>query len=228
MEGFVGDLLRAASLNIERDPYELPGLSAEKRYPVKRIREIALQQYPLLAKLGTEEEDFGWADLMFIESRAMLGAMFKLMDKGIPSLTVHDSLIVPVSKGDIAQEVLDDQYRLQTGASPVLRVSFPLPSESQTRDDAVFANQDFGDQDDTWDDPDPYGFAGSERDANDFASESDGDEADSDHAPVRPVEQQHWSSDDEKDGDGYEDSRSGQGESHSDDDCNEYDSSLYF
>jgi hypothetical protein len=52
---------------------------------VKHIREKALKQFPLLERWRTD--DFGWPDLMFIESQAMLGAMVQLMNKGIPSLT---------------------------------------------------------------------------------------------------------------------------------------------
>jgi hypothetical protein len=36
--------------------------------------------------------------MMFIESKAMLVAMLKLVEDGIPSLSVHDSLIVPVNQ----------------------------------------------------------------------------------------------------------------------------------
>ena len=59
---------------------EKQGRELGKRYPVKRIRKIAIEQFPLLEKWGTDE--FGWADLMFIESQAMLGAMQELMEPG--------------------------------------------------------------------------------------------------------------------------------------------------
>ena len=80
---------------------EKHGHQLGKRYPVKRIRKTAIGHFPLLEKWGTDE--FGWADLMFVESQAMIGAMQELMDQGIPSLSVHDSLIVPVSKRQIAE-----------------------------------------------------------------------------------------------------------------------------
>jgi hypothetical protein len=160
-----------APLDLECDPYDLPGLGAAarnvvklwfvatfgndghlerwpneiarehrekhgrplgKQYPVKRIREIALQHYPLLENWGSD--GFGWADLMFIEREAMLGAMLKLMGDGIPSLSIHDSLIIPVSKREIAEAVLEKHYQQQTGACPVLKVHDPLPSEEAIRD----------------------------------------------------------------------------------------------
>jgi hypothetical protein len=118
---------------IAKEYREEHGRSIGKRYPVKRIREKALEQFPLLEKWGTE--DFGWSDLMFIESQAMLGAMSELMSLGIPSLTVHDSLIVPVSKREIAERVLSEHYLKEVGAVPVLRVEYPLPSEPAMRSD---------------------------------------------------------------------------------------------
>jgi hypothetical protein len=70
---------------------------------------------------------------MFIESQAMVGAMDQLRLGGIPSLTVHDSLIVPVSKREIAERALREHYLKETTAIPVLKVSDPLPSEPATR-----------------------------------------------------------------------------------------------
>ncbi len=119
---------------------EKHGRSLGKRYPVKRIRKIAIEQFPLLEKWGTDE--FGWADLMFIESQAMLGAMQELMDQGVPSLSVHDSLVVAVSKRQIAEEALSRHYLREAGANPVLTVHDPLPSKpAQPEED--FRGYDF-------------------------------------------------------------------------------------
>ena len=131
--------------HLDRWPHEIAAEYREKhgrplgrRYPVKRIRKIAIEHFPLLEKWGTDE--FGWADLMFIESQAMIGAMRELMEQGIPSLSVHDSLIVPVSKRKIAEDALSRHYLRETGADPVLTVHDPLPSkpaepEEDFRDD---------------------------------------------------------------------------------------------
>jgi hypothetical protein len=86
---------------------------------VKRIREKALKLYPLLEKWGTE--DFGWPDLMFTESQAMIGAVSELMSLGIPSLSVHDSLIVPASKQEIAEIGFLSRLRVGNGARPFHR-----------------------------------------------------------------------------------------------------------
>jgi hypothetical protein len=106
---------------IARKYREDHGQPIGKRYPVKRILEKALKLYPLLEKWGTD--DFGWSDLMFIESQAMIGAMCELMALGIPSLSVHDSLIVPASKQEVAEQTLSRHYLKETGTAPVLKIS---------------------------------------------------------------------------------------------------------
>jgi hypothetical protein len=45
-----------------------------------------------------------YGDLMYIESEAVIGSMLTLMrDHQVPSLPVHDSLIVPASKFNVAK-----------------------------------------------------------------------------------------------------------------------------
>lgn len=94
-----------------------------KLYPMKRIKEKVLERHPLLARWGGEiggrMRDYG--DLMYIESEAIIGAMLTLMrDHQVPSLPVHDSLIVPVSKFKVAKEALIHHFRKQTGVVPRL------------------------------------------------------------------------------------------------------------
>ena len=49
---------------------------------------------------------------MWHEGQVMFATMLKLMrDHQVPSLTVHDSLIVPVSKAELAQAVLRETFR---------------------------------------------------------------------------------------------------------------------
>jgi pimeloyl-ACP methyl ester carboxylesterase len=70
------------------------------RYAVKLVREKALLQHPLMARWGEPRNGRvrTWADLMYYESVVMVSTMVALMrDHGIPSLAVHDSLIVPQS-----------------------------------------------------------------------------------------------------------------------------------
>jgi hypothetical protein len=231
--------------HLERWPREIAadyqqkyGHRIGKCYPVSRVRQIALQQYPLLEKWGSEK--FGWADLMFLESEAMLGAMIQLMDDGIPTLTVHDSLLVPVSERDIAQDVLKDRYRRQIGAWPVLNLKYPLPPEPTTRDDLGITDADFREGEDAdqrfaneeegvytaQEDDDPYGFADREEDDDERASQNHDDEADNDQATGR--QQQNWSSHSEEDVEGEDAPHSGQRGANRNDSYNDYDSSQHF
>jgi hypothetical protein len=92
-------------------------------YPMRTIREKVLERHPLLARWGGEIKGRvrGYGDLMYAESEAIIGAMQTLMrDHQVPSLPVHDSLIVPGSKFTVAKGVLVDHFRKQTGVVPRL------------------------------------------------------------------------------------------------------------
>jgi hypothetical protein len=85
------------------------GRSLGKDYPIKSITKVALETYPLLRELGKRKN--AWADLMWHESMAMIDTMLELKRKhSIPSLSVHDSLIVPISAGTLAATVLKNRY----------------------------------------------------------------------------------------------------------------------
>ena len=87
------------------------------RYPVAFVREKALLQHPLMARWGEPVRGRvrTWADLMYWESVVMVSTMVDLMrDRGIPSLAVHDSLIVPRSAVSIAKAVLKARFHSTT------------------------------------------------------------------------------------------------------------------
>jgi hypothetical protein len=84
------------------------GLSGfdKELFPMRKIREKVLERHPLLARWGgvIRGRVRGYGDLMYIESEAIIGAMLTLMRKHqVPSLPVHDSLIVPASKFNVAK-----------------------------------------------------------------------------------------------------------------------------
>lgn len=69
-----------------------------KRYPAVQLGELIVKHHPLLGQWGQPLKGgraCTWADLMFDESRVVVAAMQGLMRDGVPSLAVHDSLIVP-------------------------------------------------------------------------------------------------------------------------------------
>jgi hypothetical protein len=48
-----------------------------------------------------------------------------MKEHGIPSMPVHDSLIVPRHRMDVALKVLKDRFRAETGMLPRLDVTDP-------------------------------------------------------------------------------------------------------
>jgi hypothetical protein len=114
-----------------RERLEKKGIRPEafdtKAYPMSLIKERALQRHPLLERWGGEIRGRvrGWADLMFAESKITIGTMQELMAQGVPSMPVHDSLIVQASKEALAVNTLIYQFRAHTGVVPKLDVSRP-------------------------------------------------------------------------------------------------------
>ena len=85
---------------------------------MKEIRAKVLERHPLLARWGGEirGRERGYGDLMYLESEAIIGAMLMLMrDHQVPSLPVHDSLIVPETKFHVAKGALIHHFRKKTG-----------------------------------------------------------------------------------------------------------------
>jgi hypothetical protein len=105
-----------------------PSTFDPKAYPIKVVRQKVLQKHPLLERWGGKirgrVRDYG--DLMFTESEVIIGTMLILMrEHGVPSMPVHDSLIVPNSKRKLAEEVLCERFRVETGMKPRLDVNDP-------------------------------------------------------------------------------------------------------
>jgi hypothetical protein len=99
-----------------------------KHYPMRMIKERVLQRHPLLERWGGKVRgrvrDYG--DLMFTESEVIIGTMLMLKrEHAVPSMPVHDSLIVPHTKRKLAVQLLTDQFRRKTGVVPRLDVSSP-------------------------------------------------------------------------------------------------------
>jgi hypothetical protein len=103
------------------DYREEAGQDLRQAYPIRKLREPVSKRYPLLAALHRDPaRPPAWAGLMFRESEAVLRTMLALKDLGIPSLSVHDSLIVPSSEETKAKKLLEGNYRLATTATPII------------------------------------------------------------------------------------------------------------
>jgi hypothetical protein len=104
------------------------------QYKPSTITKAALTKYPALSAWGQPLRGVthGWADLMWIESNGMLGTMLKLKrEHQIPSLSVHDSILVPARSAETAQAVLKQQFQYQRGITPLLKVNWSKTPTSQ-------------------------------------------------------------------------------------------------
>ncbi len=137
-------------MDLGRDPYDVPGISRDiaKRWmvtsmgqakPITRwprgktvgdpestgshpsateVGKAMTQRFPVLMELENRQVD--WADLMFLESQAIIGTMKALMHEGVPALPVHDSIMVPSSKMGMASKALTRAYEAVAGIKPTL------------------------------------------------------------------------------------------------------------
>ena len=106
---------------------ERTGKTLGKRHSAAKIGKKVLEAFPLLTRLGEiiDEQKRGWAELMYLESQAMHVTMLQLMGDQIPSLAVHDSIIVPIARQHEATRALTNWYSRFTDATPVLVSHFP-------------------------------------------------------------------------------------------------------
>jgi hypothetical protein len=90
------------------------------------IRQKAIEKFPVLKESGKRKG--AWAELMYQESVAVVSTMLRLKrEHQIPSLSVHDSLIVPISKREVAEKLLGDEYFRVTKARPKLEIATARP-----------------------------------------------------------------------------------------------------
>lgn len=100
------------------------GKNLSETYPIKTVREAMLAKYPVLHQWGQVNLD--WGDLMFLESEAVIGAMIHLIKVyEIPTLPVHDSLLVPASRVGQCKNLLVDHYRYQCKIEPRDTIDYP-------------------------------------------------------------------------------------------------------
>jgi hypothetical protein len=96
----------------------------------KNLREVAkakdvaqkmLAAFPALQQLKDHHDI--WADLQFIEAEAVIGTMLILMRTyDVPSLAMHDGILVPRSRVELAKKALTERFRKVVGVEPMLTV----------------------------------------------------------------------------------------------------------
>jgi hypothetical protein len=105
-----------------------------RRYKVSEVKEAVLRRHPVVSDLSEIE----WGRLQFIESEAVIRAALRLKREfSVPSLPVHDSLIVPISAWWVAKDVLWLTMHDVAGCEPVglepraANGRLPLPEETR-------------------------------------------------------------------------------------------------
>ena len=89
----------------EKYAEQRPGRNLSSDYRFSDVRAAVIQKHPILHELA--EDDIIALDLQWHESEILRIAMANLRrDKDIPSLPVHDSLVVPASKTEVAEHEL--------------------------------------------------------------------------------------------------------------------------
>ena len=87
----------------------------------KVVEKAVLEYFPFMADWSSG--DIGWSNRMFIESDIILGTMLELMnDHKLPSLPVHDCIIVRKSDQELAMRILSEHFHKQTGLVPKLKI----------------------------------------------------------------------------------------------------------
>jgi len=87
----------------------------------KAVERVVLEHFPLMRDWPKQE--VRWSNLMFIESEVIISTMQELMLKHqVPSLPVHDCIIVRKSDQELAMRVLSEQFKIIVGIEPRLKV----------------------------------------------------------------------------------------------------------
>jgi hypothetical protein len=91
------------------------------RFPIKLVTPTILQRHPVLVHWPNTEE--GYLRLMFLEAEIIIGTMLCLKrEHGIPSLPVHDSILVPYRHRNTAASVLSGEFAKRAGVTPKLKI----------------------------------------------------------------------------------------------------------
>jgi hypothetical protein len=88
-------------------------------HPFKRIKSVVLKKFPIFKSWASSK--IRWGDLQFNESEVIVGTVYHLArHHNVPSLPVHDSLIVRRCDEGIARSVLAEMFEDRFGVRPYL------------------------------------------------------------------------------------------------------------
>ena len=97
------------------------GVAHKSWMTVKAVEKVVLEHFPLMK--DWPKQGVRWSNLMFIESEVVISTMQELMVKHqVPSLPVHDCIIVRKSDQELAMSVLSEQFMEIVGIKPRLKI----------------------------------------------------------------------------------------------------------
>jgi hypothetical protein len=107
---------------VKNDLEERLGVSVSKVFPLHTVKERLTAALPAMENWG--RTGISWMDLQYVESEALLTAVERLAyEHRVPTLPLHDSLIVPVSSSELAMEVLAHSFEEVVGVRPLLTMT---------------------------------------------------------------------------------------------------------
>jgi hypothetical protein len=123
-----GKLPKRWSRKLSED-YAEGGTKLSQAYPIKAVQVAVLEKHPLLKSIA--DRHLNSLDLMFIESEAIVATILRLMkEQGVPSLSVHDSLIVRREDAELARAYLEEEYESKVGAKPFITQKGDIEAEA--------------------------------------------------------------------------------------------------
>ena len=104
------------------DDEETKGRDLQADHPFGKTQRKILEHLPLLEEWA--KNPVSWGYLQFIESTAVIAAVKTLaFDHDIPALPLHDALMVPESKAEIAARCLFESFYKHVGIAPHITIS---------------------------------------------------------------------------------------------------------
>jgi len=91
-------------------------------HPIKATGQTIMKHLPIMKEWS--EAPIGWGDLQLTESTVVMAAVTKLaFVHGVPALPLHDALMVPESKADLAAKVLWESFHEHVGIYPYISIN---------------------------------------------------------------------------------------------------------
>jgi hypothetical protein len=96
------------------------GCNLSKDHRIRDVEAAILKRWPHMADWPSCP--YRWGDLQYIEAQAIIEAVYILaIQHGVPAYPVHDSLIVPASKKELAKDVLSAAFKRWVGVEPLIK-----------------------------------------------------------------------------------------------------------